>query len=80
MCEAVPTPIDLSAPPDAAPLCEAPDCGRALAPDQVRKGAKACSARCRAAAHRAARKTRRLAEIDAAVSALLELRAEIAKG
>ena len=61
-----------------APACEA--CGGPLTVVQVAKGAHACSPACRARAHRAARKARRLAEVDAAIKVLVELRGEIARG
>jgi predicted nucleic acid-binding Zn ribbon protein len=61
-------------------LCGAPGCGRALTPAQVGKGARACSDACRRAANRARQRDRRLAEIDAAILVLQELRAEIARG
>ena len=66
--------------PVAAPVCEAAGCDNVLTPPQVARGARACSASCRARAHRQGRKARRLAEIDAAVKTLLDLRAEIARG
>jgi hypothetical protein len=66
--------------PTDAPLCEAPGCGRVLTPTQVARSAKACSAPCPARAHREHKKARRLAEIDAAVKTLLDLREEIARG
>jgi hypothetical protein len=72
--------VDPTPPPTDAPLCEAPGCGRVLTPAQVARDAKACSAPCRARAHREGKRARRLAEIDAAVKALLDLRAEIARG
>jgi hypothetical protein len=61
-------------------LCDAPGCGRALTPAQVSREARACSPRCRVAAHRERRKRARLAEIDAAIRVLEELRVEIARG
>jgi hypothetical protein len=70
-------------PPDTAagtPVCEAPGCDRRLTPDQVQRDARACSAACRARAYRERRRQLRLAEIDAAVKVLLELRAEIKRG
>lgn len=72
--------FDTSPPPTPAPVCEAPGCGRVVTPAQVARGAKACSAACRARAHREHKRARRLAEIDAAVRTLLDLRAEIARG
>jgi hypothetical protein len=66
--------------PVAAPVCEAVACGRALTPAQLARGARACSASCRARAHREGRKARRLAEIDQALRVLLDLRAEIERG
>jgi hypothetical protein len=77
---------DPSATPADAPLCEA-GCGRPLSAAQLAKGAKACSAPCRAKAHREGRRARRLAEVDASIRGLetaLEVlrqhRAEIARG
>lgn len=51
-----------------------------MSPVQVRKDARACSAACRARAFRERRKRARVAEIDAAVKVLLELRGEIERG
>jgi predicted nucleic acid-binding Zn ribbon protein len=73
-------PLDPTDTAAGTPLCEAPGCDRRLTPVQVRKDARACSAACRARAYRERRRQARLAEIDAAVKVLLELRAEIAGG
>ena len=62
--------------PTESPLCE-DGCGCGLTPVQAAKDARACSDRCRARAHRARRKARRLAEIDGAIRTLLELRADV---
>jgi hypothetical protein len=43
----------------------------------VARDARACSDPCRARAHRARRKARRLAEIDGAIKTLQELRADV---
>lgn len=70
-------------PPDApagTPLCEAPGCDRHLTPSQLQKGARVCSAACRAKAYRERRRQVRLAEVDAAIRVLQELRQEIARG
>jgi hypothetical protein len=65
----------------AAPQCSTPQqgCGCALTSAQVAKDARACSDPCRARAHRARRKVRRLAEIDGAIKTLQELRADVAR-
>lgn len=80
MLTALPSSADPSSPSTDAAVCEAAGCRRALTLAQLQKAARACSARCRAAAHREKRKQSRLAEIDAAVRALLKLRAEIERG
>lgn len=70
-------------PPDASagtPVCEAPGCDRRLTPVQVARDARACSAACRAKAYRERRRQVRLAEVDAAIRVLQELRQEIARG
>jgi hypothetical protein len=80
MQHAVPAPVDLGPLPSEVSRCEAVGCGRALTPAQVSREARACSPRCRVAAHRERRKRARLAEIDAAIRVLEELRVEIARG
>ncbi len=70
-------------PPDTAagtPVCEAAGCGRPLTPAQVARDARACSAACRARLFRERRKRARLADVDAAIRVLQELRQEIARG
>ncbi len=62
------------------PVCEAAGCGRRLTPVQVQRDARACSAACRARAYRERRRQLRLAEVDAAIRVLQELRQEIARG
>jgi hypothetical protein len=57
----------LSDSPVAAPVCEAPGCGRALSPAQLARGARACSAACRARAHRARREALREANLRESV-------------
>jgi hypothetical protein len=71
---------DLQLAPVRAALCEAAGCGRALSLAQVAKEARACSPRCRVAAHRERRKRARLGEIDRAIAVLQELRAEVSRG
>jgi hypothetical protein len=62
------TPSDvLSDSPVAAAVCEAPGCGRALSPAQLARGARACSAACRARAHRARREALREANLRESV-------------
>lgn len=73
-----PLALDTTPPPASARVCEAPGCGRRLTATQVARGAKTCSAPCRARAHRERKRARRLAEIDAAVKTLLDLRRDCA--
>lgn len=62
--------------PAGPPACEG--CNGPLTAEQIRKGARACQPSCRAKAHRARERAKRLAALDAAAAALAEARAEIA--
>jgi len=55
-------------------------CGGTLSAAQVAKGAQSCSGPCRAKVSRERRRRARLAEVDAAIRMLQELRQEIARG
>jgi len=79
-----PLSFDATPPPASPPVCEAPGCGRGLTAAQVARGAKACSAPCRARAHRARRtaaviaRAVVIARLDALAVEVAALRAEVA--